>query len=153
MKKLLAAVVAATSVLFACNSSTPCVDAECPAIAGDYQPTWDTSGGSLERQGDGGVCTWILPREWSLRQNGSAITLSTDLATLSGTLYNNGSMNLTGEGAGLSASLTAQVTPGENDLDAGTFTPAQLRGQLVANTFDAEGNSCFSTASFEATQR
>ncbi len=140
-------------VLYACTPVTPCEGAECASIAGHYVPAYDFDGGTLEKTGDGGVCTYVVLGAWDIAQNASALTIDAGVIALSGTLDKNNSFAATGGAGGLSISLNATATPGVVDLDAGTFVPATLRGQLVGNTFDADGNTCLSIVAFEATQR
>lgn len=151
MKKLFAAALAAAA-LYACTPGTPCVDAECASIAGHYRASWDLDGGTLQKTGDGGVCTFVVLGGWDLAQTGSAVVLDAGVLSMTGTLYKDNSLSLTGGTGGLSTSLTAFATAGSAATDGGAFVPASLRGQLVGNSFDADGNTCLSIVAFTATQ-
>jgi len=140
-------------VLYACTPGTPCEGSECASIAGHYVPAYDFDGGTLEKTGDGGVCTFVVLGAWDLAQNASALTVDAGVLSMSGVLYKDNSFSVTGGAGGLSISLNASATPGLIDVDAGTFVPATLRGQLVGNTVDTDGNTCLSIVAFEATQR
>lgn len=151
MRKLFAAALVAAS-LAACTSSAPCDDAGCPNIGGYYSASWDLDAGTLEKTGDGGVCTWVIFSGWSLTQTGSALALESGLLPMTGTLYSNNTVALSGESGGLNASMSGSVTPGATDGDGGVLSPASMRGQLVSNSIDADGNTCLSIVAFEATQ-
>lgn len=140
-------------VLYACTPATPCEGSDCASIAGHYVPTYDLDGGTIDKTGDGGVCTLVVLGGWDIAQTGSALTVDAGIISMSGTLYKGNTFSATGGAGGLSITLNASATPGASDLDAGTFVPATLRGQLVGNTIDADGNTCVSIVAFEATQR
>jgi hypothetical protein len=140
-------------VLYACTPAVPCEGSDCASIAGHYVPAYDFDGGTLDKTGDGGVCTFVVLGACDIAQNASALTIDAGVISLSGTLYKGNTFSATGGAGGLSISLNASATPGLIDVDAGTFVPATLRGQLVGNTIDADGNTCQSIVAFEATQR